>query len=511
MSAATTPSAQPSINEVAIPARRQGHGLGYAEEPQPLYLPRRLPAVSLSVIVPVYNERHLVGASLRGLLALSAPEISRIEVIVVDDCSTDGSYEVVERIARSDARVRVLRHDRNQGKGAAVRTGIEVATGEITIFHDADLEYDPNDMPSVLRPFLEAGADAVFGSRYLSANYRRVLMYRHTRNNRWVTALCNWFSDLDLTDVETCYKAVRTPLLRSIPLRSRDFRVEIELTMKLAKRRARVFEVPIRYSPRTYAEGKKIRLRDGLYAVVAILKHWAIDDLYCDTGSLAPLLGATKGAPRLREWMAATVRPYVGDRVLEIGAGVGNLACHFIPRDLYVVSETSELALDHLRSYALGKPYLHVARIDPWTCEGILDHIERYDTVLMVDTVREREDAATAVRNLSRTLVRGGRLILVAPNCPAYSGSLDTALGIGRRYTPNAVTKMLAGAGLSPEAVFDLNRFAVPAWLLSGRILRLQSWPRTQLKAIEMLVPLIRHVDRLVPWPGLSIVGVGKK
>ncbi len=237
-------------------------------------------SLSLSVLVPVYNERHLVAASLGHLLQIEHESISRLEVIVVDDCSTDGSYDVVQRIADGDSRVTVLRHGTNRGKGAAIRTALAAATGDVSVVHDADLEYNPGDLPALLRPFLEEGADAVYGSRYLSAAYRRVLMYRHTRNNRWVTALAAWFSDLTVTDIETCYKAIRTPLLKSIPLRSDDFRFEVEITMKLAKRQARIFEVPIRYMPRTQQEGKKIRTRDGMLAVLAILRWWHIDDIY---------------------------------------------------------------------------------------------------------------------------------------------------------------------------------------------------------------------------------------
>jgi glycosyltransferase involved in cell wall biosynthesis len=213
--------------------------------------------VSVSVLTPLFNERHLVAASLSRVLALESNLISRLELIVVDDCSDDGSWEIVEQLARADSRVQVYRHDRNRGKGAAIRTALEHATGDICIVHDADMEYNPADFPALLWPFIEEGADAVFGSRYMSAPYRRALMHRHTLLNKGITSISNWLTDLNLSDVETCYKAVNTSLLKSLPLRSNDFRFEIELTFKLAKRRARIFEVPIRYLPRSYEEGKK--------------------------------------------------------------------------------------------------------------------------------------------------------------------------------------------------------------------------------------------------------------
>src|SRR5215467_6854569 len=224
----------------------------------------------LTVIVPVHNERHVVEASLRRVLAVRDPLISALEVVAVDDRSTDGSPAVLARLAAEDPRLVVLAHDRTRGKGAAVRTALARATGDIVLVHDADLEYDPADIPALLQPFAREGADAVFGSRYLSGAYRRALRYRHTTANKFLTTINNWLTDLDLTDVETCYKAVNAELLKSIPLRSDDRRFEVELAMKLAKRRARLFEAPIRYMPRTAADGQKTRTMDGVLALLAL-------------------------------------------------------------------------------------------------------------------------------------------------------------------------------------------------------------------------------------------------
>ena len=230
--------------------------------------------------------------------------------------------------------------------------------------HDADLEYNPGDIPALLVPFAREGADAVFGSRYLSAAYRRALMHRHTVINGILTSLSNWLTDLNLTDIETAYKAINTTLFKSIPIRSNDFRFEVEIVSKLAKRRARVFEVPIRYLPRSHEEGKKIRARDGLLALIAMMRFALVDDLYREDEYGSHILVELERARRFNLWLGQTLRPYLGDRVLEIGAGIGNLTSQFIPRELYIASDINPHYLHYLRSYSLGKPYLRVLEID---------------------------------------------------------------------------------------------------------------------------------------------------
>jgi glycosyltransferase involved in cell wall biosynthesis len=234
---------------------------------------------SLSVLVPVYNEQELVGRSLARLRVLAeSPLLERVQVIAVDDCSTDGTAAALEEFRRSlpgsGGKLEWVfrRHERNQGKGGAVRTAIELATCELSVIHDADLEYHPRDLLKFVPLFLEEGADAVYGSRFLPGEFKRALFFRHSIGNQFLTFLCDLACDLNLSDMETCYKMVRTELLRSIPIVSSDFRIEPELTIKLAKRGARMYEVPIRYSGRTYAEGKKINWRDGVLALFAIVR-----------------------------------------------------------------------------------------------------------------------------------------------------------------------------------------------------------------------------------------------
>jgi glycosyltransferase involved in cell wall biosynthesis len=218
----------------------------------------------LSVLIPVYNERATIEAIIDQVEVVPLQK----EVIVVDDCSTDGSWGLLERLYAEGRIDRLLRHPVNLGKGAAIRTALAASTGDVVIVQDADLEYDPADWPVMLEPIVDGRADAVFGSRFLSGPHR-VLYYWHAVGNRVLTTLSNMFTNLNLTDMETCYKAVRGELARSLHLTSNRFGFEPELTARLAQARARIYEVPISYAGRTYAEGKKIGWRDG----VAALRH----------------------------------------------------------------------------------------------------------------------------------------------------------------------------------------------------------------------------------------------
>ncbi len=226
----------------------------------------------LSVVIPVYNEIETIDEILQRVKAVDVG--MEKEIVLIDDCSTDGSREHLQEIEREEAEnnIKIFYHEKNQGKGAALRTGFQHVTGDVTLIQDADLEYDPNEYPQLLRPILDGRADVVYGSRFLGGPHR-VLFFWHYTANRFLTFLSNILTNLNLTDMETCYKVFKTELLKEIPLKSDRFGFEPEITAKIAKRKYRIYETPISYSGRDYSEGKKINWKDGVAALLHIIRY----------------------------------------------------------------------------------------------------------------------------------------------------------------------------------------------------------------------------------------------
>lgn len=231
--------------------------------------PVEIPEGILGVVIPVYNEEKTLHLIVEKVLA--RPEVG--ELVIVNDCSSDGTWQTMQDLAKDDDRIRIFTHEVNQGKGAALRTGFQHVSSDIVIIQDADLEYDPDEYPKLLAPILMGRADVVFGSRFLGSGMHRVLYYWHYLGNQFLTQLSNMFTNLNLTDMETCYKVFRREVLEKITIEENRFGFEPEITAKVAKLRIPLYEVSISYYGRTYEEGKKIGWRDGVRAIWCIIKY----------------------------------------------------------------------------------------------------------------------------------------------------------------------------------------------------------------------------------------------
>jgi glycosyltransferase involved in cell wall biosynthesis len=465
----------------------------------------------LSILIPVYNERTVVERSLSLVLGAPLPENMDRELVVVDDCSTDGTSEILKRLAAADPRFRLLRHEVNQGKGAALRTAIKHATGDFCLVQDADLEYDPSEYIKLLRPLLSGHADAVFGSRYMAGEQTRLLPFWHSMINKGLTLVSNMFSNLNVTDMETCYKVFRTDLLKSIPIRSDRFGFEPEITMKASKRKLRVYEVPISYHGRTYEEGKKIGWKDGIKALGVIVRFWLIDDLYEATYGRG-LLNNLTGTPQYLSWVTRVLRPHLVDTVLEVGAGLGNLTGRLMARKLnYVAAEQDTLYLHALHNRFLRTPNVTVCHLDPEKPEDYVPWKGHFDSALCVNVLESVANPAGVLRSLHDCLQPLGSVILLVPQGPALYGSLDRALGHKRRFSPAEIRKILEDTGFHVEHLRQLNKIGALSWWIYGKLLGRKKINKVSLKLFDKTVWIWRRIDGLMPWSGLSLIAIARR
>jgi glycosyltransferase involved in cell wall biosynthesis len=463
------------------------------------------PPPLLSVIVPCYNERATVAELLRRVREVPIEK----EIIVIDDVSTDGSRDVVAKLALEWPEIRQFLQPVNQGKGAAIRRGIQEARGEIVLIQDADLEYDPEEYPKLIQPILDGHAEVVFGSRF-EGYPRRVMLFWHRLGNTFLTLLSNITTNLDLTDMETCYKVFRREVIQSIPLRSNRFGIEPEITAKVAKRGYRIYEVPIAYYGRDYWEGKKINWKDGFAALWTILRY----GLFHDRSSEPRTFTQIRRRARLRRynsWVWDRLAPFVGQRVLEAGAGSGAMTRFMYGRELIVAGDRETAYVDRLRNAFRRRPGVVVEWLD-------LEHdsvlpLARYnfDTVTLINVLEHVDDDAAALRRAHALLQPGGRVVIFVPAGQTLFGSIDRSIGHQRRYERDELVGKLQHAGFEVEHVSWQNRIARMAWWLNAKVFRYRALPSGQSRVFDFFVPLLRAIEGDDPKRGLSLIAVGRK
>ncbi len=446
----------------------------------------------LSVLMPVYNERATLETIVGRVLA--APIDLELELVIVDDGSTDGSSPVMDRLAEQDARLVVFHQPVNQGKGAAVRKAIELASGDYALIQDADLEYDPRDFPALLAPLCDGRADVVYGSRFAGAE-ARIHLFWHQLANNWLTTLSNMLNNLNLTDMETGYKAFRMDLLKTIPIHSRSFGIEPEVTAKIARLGARIYEVPIRYHGRSYWEGKKITWKDGVVALWAMVKYSLLDPNFTTDNGLLVMQQRAR-AVRFNNWLMKQVKPYLGQRLLEIGAGIGTYSRFVLDSECLLLADSDSFLGDILEHNFGAMSHVEVLRGSLCSEEFYRALVGRgLDTILSVYGLERLERSGAALKACYQALEPGGRVVLVVNNRPGDQPHMDQA----------TLTAQLRAAGFEVEEIRDLGKLPAPAWGLAERL-------RLPFNGLMDGVPrLFDAGEGMLPWKGMLLLAIGRK
>ena len=468
---------------------------------------------TLSILIPVYNEQSFLARIVDRVLAAPVPENMAKELIIVNDASTDRTAEVLRNLCEKHSEIRAFDQPYNQGKGAAIRRAVKEMSGQYAIIQDADLEYDPQDYMAVLKPLVNGLADAVYGSRFASREMRRIAHYHHKLGNLFLTHLSNWTTGLDLTDMETCYKAFRATLIKSIPLRSNRFGIEPEITAKLAKRGAIIYEVPISYHGRRYDEGKKIGWKDGVSAIWTIIKYRLIDDCY-EPDTDTPQRQMMTYARNFTQWVAKMVaKRCTGDRVIELCAKEGNISRYLPQRQKLVVADDNPIHINILRNQFDGNQTVEVWPLDLNSKSEVGEAASRtkFDTAVFLDYLANSKNETELLTQIKQLLLDDGRLILTVPLRPCLFGTVDQSVGRVKRYSKKEIVRLLDKTGYQIVEYHSFNMLAVPGLFINSKLLKNKKLGKFQLKLYHTFVPLFSVLERFLPFLRANALIVASK
>ena len=494
----------------------------------------------LSIVVPCYNERFTIEFIL--LKIVCAPiQMEEKELIIVDDFSKDGSLEILEGLAKNwkkgleDILERWVKkhptninyktlfneninrctfslaaHKKNKGKGAALRTGIKNTTGDIILIQDADLEYDPFEYSKLLEPLMEGKAEVVFGSRYLGES-RRVLSFRHTFINKSLTVMSNLFSDLNLTDMETCYKVFKSSILKTISLRSNRFGFEPEVTAKLSHLGCTIFEVPISYSGRTYEEGKKIGPKDAIKALWCIIRYNLFPGQIVDEPNTEDTYRMAESISYNKE-IFNNIKGHCGQKVLEVGGHIGSFTYLLKNKHEVTVVDNDDMAISILSNRFQNSLNVDVVKWDVTkeAPEKIIG--KKFDSITAINILEHIKDDSALIKKFHTMLPKNGNLILMTTNHKSLYTKLDKMLGHYRRYDKTELAQKLKEAGFEIETMYTYNLVGYFGWLLFAKIFKRTALPQ-QTKFFDVFAKYYLPIERrlLAPLVGLSIIAIAKK